>query len=444
MKVIINGSQANLTPTDIEKLNPTFSLLNGRKFHVQSQDKSISLNRLILAVKKAAVQPGQDGNEVRDFLRVFKTLENKGYADSNNQISKESCLTRMITKIKHHFSKTHRKHLLKQLDQISVKNKPTIIVQEPTKKQVNLTPVDMRSQAEDPQVVEKLQKQFKLAQDQAAKETDKAFHYLQAPVNFQGEAHKEKVGKYEVGVCHCIGRRPTMEDEHLSTSFNLNIKGKAHPVQLFGVFDGHGGRQAAAFVKKNLEQELHNTLNEFCVNGLTDKDIFNALKITFVRLDKKFKERSGTTATVAIILDGKLWTANVGDSRTILDNGIQLSEDAEPADPRYKKGIEKRGGRVFFNRINGQLGVARAIGDHNVTGVSPKPKITVLPLSMVPSQSHLILTCDGVYDVASTRQVAEAVKTHKNQSVTELAKNIVYSAYQAASEDNLSALVIKL
>ncbi|OGN58689.1 MAG: hypothetical protein A3C42_01330 [Chlamydiae bacterium RIFCSPHIGHO2_02_FULL_45_9] len=52
--------------------------------------------------------------------------------------------------------------------------------------------------------------------------------------------------------------------------------------------------------------------------------------------------QSGTTATVAMILDGKLWTANVGDSRTILDNGIQLSEDAKPTDTHYRKGIENQ------------------------------------------------------------------------------------------------------
>lgn len=35
--------------------------------------------------------------------------------------------------------------------------------------------------------------------------------------------------------------------------------------------------------------------------------------------------------TVAMILDGKLWTANVGDSKTILDIGIQLSEGDNPS-----------------------------------------------------------------------------------------------------------------
>lgn len=317
----------------------------------------------------------------------------------------------------------------------------------PVEPQKPLTP-DMRSHrirqgAE--LIAGKLQNQFEHAQKQAAQEPDKAFQYLAAPADFKGHAHLEKVAGHEVGICHFIGRRPKMEDEHLTTSFNLNVGGKAYPVQLFGIFDGHGGGEASRYVKANLEFKLHETLKEFCAGGLTDEAIWNALKITFVRLKEEFNEyRSGTTATVAMLLDGKLWTANVGDSRTILDNGIQLSEDAKPTDPRYQQGIENRHGMVYFGRVNGNLAVARAVGDHNVGAISARPKITVYPLSMIPRGSHLILTCDGIYDVSSTKQVAAAVRAHRNQSAAELAKNIVYSAYEANSGDNLSALVVKL
>lgn len=293
-------------------------------------------------------------------------------------------------------------------------------------------------------IANKLRKESEFAQKQADKELDNAFEYKNAPAYFNENAHSENMPGYEVGVCHYIGRRLTMEDEHLTTSFNLKLGNKIYPVQLFGIFDGHGGWTAARYAKENLERKLHETLNEFCSGGLTDEAIWNALKIAFVRLNEEFKEtRPGTTATVAMILDGKLWTANVGDSRTILDSGIQLSEDAKPTDPRYRKGIENRGGKVFFNRVNGCLAVARAVGDHDVGAISPRPKITVYPVSKLAKGSHLILTCDGIYDVSSTRQIAAAVRAHKDRPAVELAKNIVYSAYEANSGDNLSALVVK-
>jgi serine/threonine protein phosphatase PrpC len=301
-------------------------------------------------------------------------------------------------------------------------------------------------------IARKMDYQYKRAQTQALNEPDKAFKYLSAPSHFRDFSDTERVSGHEVGVCHCIGRRPTMEDAHLATSFSLNIRGKTYPVQLFGIFDGHGGSRAAEFVRTHLKLELQRTLREFATEGLSDPAIWNALKITCAKLHAKFRGSEGTTAAIAMILDGKLWTANVGDSRAILDNGVQLTEDAKPNDPYYKKGIEKLGGYVtsMFGwphsvpRINGNLAVARAIGDHGITGVIERPKIIGRPLSEFPKGSHLILACDGIFDVASTRQVAAAVRARRTESAQDLAMNIVYSAYEAMSRDNLSALVVKL
>ena len=68
----------------------------------------------------------------------------------------------------------------------------------------------------------------------------------------------------------------------------------------------------------------------------------------------------------------------------------------------------------------------------------------MIPLSEIELGTHLILACDGIYDVASTRQVAQGVKGDKDGSSMQLAQNIVHSAYMAGSKDNLSALVVKL
>ncbi len=264
----------------------------------------------------------------------------------------------------------------------------------------------------------------------------------------------------QVGVAHAIGRRPTMEDEHLATSFNLMIGGRCYPVQLFGIFDGHGGPTASRFVRDHLQQKLQETLMEFNQGGLTEAGIWKALKMTCVRLNRDFKDlhgglvpnNEGSTATIAVILDNHLWTANVGDSRTVLENNgspVQLSEDAKPNDPRYRRGIEHRGGRVInvfgVPRVNGDLAIARSIGDHRFNGaVSARPKITKKPMAEIAPGSHLVLCCDGVYDVSRTVDIAAATHANRNCPPGMLARNIIYSAYQAGSEDNLSALVVKL
>jgi serine/threonine protein phosphatase PrpC len=309
----------------------------------------------------------------------------------------------------------------------------------------------------DAEIAERLIKQMQYSNAQMAAESVKSFNYMNAPVA-DWPMHEERVGSLPVGICHAQGRRPTMEDEHLAVAFDLNIAGRQYPIQLFGVFDGHGGPLAAQFVRDNLQRKLEEALREFNTASLTDAGIWRALKMTPVRLNQDFKRQqgeladyNGTTATIAMILDNKLWTANVGDSRTVLDNhglAVQLTEDAKPGDERYRKGIENRGGEVYSHgvmRINGDLAVARAIGDHRLNGAaSARPKITVKPLSEIKNGSHLILCCDGIYDVSRTVDIVNAVHQNHNLTAGNLARNIVYSAYQAGSTDNLSALVVKI
>lgn len=309
---------------------------------------------------------------------------------------------------------------------------------------------------DESQIRARLARQMQYGMDQMQRESRKSFQYHIAPRTW--DMHEEQVGRYRVGISHAIGRRPTMEDEHLATSFNLTIAGRNYPIQLFGIFDGHGGGETSKYVRDNLRARLQEALVEFNAQGLNDAGIWKALKMTTVRLNRDFKNnfgdvvrRQGTTATISMILDQKIWTANVGDARTVLDNAgtpIQLTEDAKPGDPRYKRGIEKRGGNVQLARVprvNGNLAVARAIGDHHLNGaVSARPKITVTPLSAVRPGSHLILCCDGIYDVARTQDVVNAVHLRRNVPAGELARDIVYSAYRSGSGDNLSSMVIKI
>lgn len=307
------------------------------------------------------------------------------------------------------------------------------------------------------EVSARLERQMQRGMQQMQQEVSKSFVYRDAPADW--DMHEEVIDGYLVGISHAQGRRPTMEDEHLATSFNLFIGGRSYPVQLFGIFDGHGGREASKYVRDHLKTELEKALIECNADGLGDVGIFRALKLTTARISCDFKDcfpkvahAQGTTATIAMILDQRLWTANVGDSRTVLDNHgtpFQLTEDAKPADPRYKKGIEKRGGvvqNIFgVERVNGDLAVARAIGDHRLNGaVSARSKITVKPLSEIQSNSHLILCCDGIYDVACTTDIVQAAHENRNLTPGDLARNIVYSAYQSGSTDNLSSMVIKI
>lgn len=309
---------------------------------------------------------------------------------------------------------------------------------------------------DESRIAERLTVQKNYAKAQMQAESSKNFKYQAAPQTC--ERHEEKVGEYQVGISHAQGRRPTMEDEHLAVAFDLKIEGRVYPIRLFGIFDGHGGKEASKYIRDHLRAKLEEALIEFNSEGLSEKGIWKALKLTTARISRDFKHRfgrvadeQGSTATIAMILDQNIWTANVGDSRIVLDNNgvpMQLTEDAKPDNPRYRKWIEERGGRVRVNgvaRINGDLAVARAIGDFRLgAAITARSKITRTPLSEVAHGSHLVLCCDGIYDVASTREVVSAVHRDRHLTAAELAANITYSAYASESGDNLSAMVIKI
>jgi protein phosphatase 1L len=259
-----------------------------------------------------------------------------------------------------------------------------------------------------------------------------------------------RINGKEVGMACCQGKRPTMEDAEIAGHGTFKTPNNhEYSFEVFGVFDGHGGAGASAYVKENLMAYLQDSLQEHNLESLTDEGVFQALKQCFQKLGQDYQGPDGTTATVAMTLNGKVWVANVGDSRTILvnKNGIttQASEDAKPSMPRYKKTIEDLGGKVFSGRVGGVLAVGRAIGDKEVVGVSSSPKITVFPLEQF-KRGFLVIACDGLYNVSSSNEVGAAVaKMAKDgEKVEGMSRRLVYQAIKNGSQDNVSAMVIKL
>jgi protein phosphatase 1L len=293
-------------------------------------------------------------------------------------------------------------------------------------------------------------REFEYAQVAMDNEQDNlAFKYLEAPAGFPYE--EVNIGNHRIGISSIRGRRDAMEDAHIVKEFQVDIGKTTVKVPLFGVFDGHGGVKAAKYAKDHLEEVLQDTLKEFYPDILKHEGMWNALKMTCVRLNIDCRSSVsctvGSTLLFAIEMFGKLWIVNVGDSRAVLNNGgtfIQLSEDAKPTTPRFEKCINNRGGKVLYERLDGDLGVSRAIGDARWGKfVSARPKITMLPLSFVQPGSDLLLGCDGNFSVASTRQILQVDYENNKVSPGELCGNLVFSAYTADSQDNLSMLLIR-
>ncbi len=286
------------------------------------------------------------------------------------------------------------------------------------------------------------------------------------PCAFEIHSQNETLPHLQVGVAHAQGYRPTQEDVHIACSGKIGV-GKPFHYDLFGIVDGHGGDATAKFVKAHLQEEIEKALLRHDIRfdmyrgqpTQSDRDVWRALKEAFVQLDariaREIGDHSGAAAVITLRIGSSLWTANLGDCRAVLkagDETIQLSVDAKPNMPRFKNGIEKRGGFVEeiqgVPRINGILGCARAFGDKALRGsrshyvVSPRPKITKVDLGAYQGRPlHLIHACDGVWDVATSFDAASIVGT---QDPEKAAAAIVRAALNSGSTDNCSALVVRL
>ncbi|CAA0836800.1 Probable protein phosphatase 2C 47 [Striga hermonthica] len=159
---------------------------------------------------------------------------------------------------------------------------------------------------------------------------------------------------FRSGSCSEMGPKPYMEDEficvdNLSEHLGSSANGFTSPGAFYGVFDGHGGTDAASFTKKNI-------LN-FIVEDLDfPHGMKRALKNAFVKADhaladaKNLDRSSGTTALTALMLGRKMIIANAGDSRAVLGKrgrAVELSKDHKPECTSERARIEKLGGVIY-------------------------------------------------------------------------------------------------
>ncbi|XP_065663465.1 protein phosphatase 1D [Hydra vulgaris] len=294
------------------------------------------------------------------------------------------------------------------------------------------------------------------------------------------------------------GMRNYMEDE-LRVKIEENNGKKTY---FLGVFDGHGGGEASVYARSY----LYNKIIE--QPGFHDDDpckVKDAIRDGFIKThwemyriaDTWPKRRdgsnstSGTTATVAIIKDNKLYIAHVGDSGAAIayksgDDFVskELTIDHKPENLKERSRIENLGGKVstsgvprvvwkrplknphYISSENSVtqheyipfLAVARALGDfwsfdpeRNEFIVSPEPDIKCLDI--VPDiHKFLILASDGLWGVMNAKQAVDIVTNYeRNADEMPLERNcatvlcnqsLEFWKKRRSRADNISAVVL--
>ncbi|EAR84990.1 protein phosphatase 2C containing protein (macronuclear) [Tetrahymena thermophila SB210] len=285
--------------------------------------------------------------------------------------------------------------------------------------------------------------------------------YLTKPI-IQKETHQDSRGRFEYASVCMQGWRVSMEDAHIQ-SLDFDGDDKA----IFGVFDGHGGKEMAQFVSQHFIKEL------LRCQAYKEGKYKEALEQTFLRMDELAETEDGKnqlgdgnpgcTANVVLIVKDKIYCANSGDSRAIVMKGTKeyaLSIDHKPDTDSEKRRIERAGGTVIQGRVNGNLNLSRALGDleYKVNEKNPSSKnpkeymITAFPdvteTALTKDISLIVLGCDGIWECKSNQYIVEYFAKTK-QNLTQTCCDFLDSILAPHSAttwglDNMSIIVVKI
>lgn len=246
---------------------------------------------------------------------------------------------------------------------------------------------------------------------------------------------------------------------------------------LFGIFDGHGGKQVAEFVKTYLAVELAQAFaNDQPTKGpLTDKRVKKLCEAVFQRMDSRIATElagvyDGCTAMVALVNSEQMITISLGDSMGYLCRKKEGEDEEDtmciPLQQRQhkcwmmkeKERILRSGGAVENGRINGILEVSRAFGDITLKkyGVLCTPEYMKFQMDREKDR-FVILACDGFWNAWTAAEALEytnsLVSNEEGRAQLEddamdvkgICKELVQNVLEEKkAQDNVSVLVIHI
>lgn len=253
---------------------------------------------------------------------------------------------------------------------------------------------------------------------------------------------------FRVGSSCINGYRENMEDSHIALMQNQ--------WGFFGVFDGHVNEKCSAY----LEGAWKNKLTEK-PGPMTDEQ----MKAMTLQIDKEWlarEEDGGSTGTYFMAnREGKkviLQVGNVGDSRVLVSKGgecVAMTDDHKPNNDEERARIERFGGRVENNRVDGSLAISRAFGDRDYKQspgdildqkVIALADVTRTEMTWGDKDDFVLLCCDGVFESNFTNKEVIEFAQQKFKETNDLAVIgglVCAEAIVRGSRDNISCMVVQ-
>lgn len=285
---------------------------------------------------------------------------------------------------------------------------------------------------------------------------------------------------FQCAVAETQGKRESYEDAHA-----VQFISEATDMWLL---DGHHGDAAARFGAPALAKELGAAIQN---NKLPSRErICQSFSTVDNQLRKALKENPDDDAKAGSTVVGILATrqsdgnysaklVNCGDSRGVIIKSpmeetsskhkpharkrlpvIVESIDHKPNHPKEKARIEAAGGRVFSKgsdrhtaRIDGNLAVSRGLGDFRFKSdrklSASAQKVVCSPdvyeVSDLLPGTLVVLACDGLWDVMTTKEVVSLVSARTQAEccpdLESIAHDLVSASVKKKSCDNVTVLL---
>lgn len=272
---------------------------------------------------------------------------------------------------------------------------------------------------------------------------------------------------FKYAVSGMQGWRKSMEDTHITS---INQISTLPNTAIFGVYDGHGGKEAAEFVAQELPAIFAKQAEAQSV-GEAIRETYHELDRRMTKLNSGKYSMQGCTACTAVVHNSVCYFANAGDSRGIIgtkDGHVRKStHDHKPNSPTEGLRIRQAGGTVDLMqgqfRVCQNLNLSRALGDlryKQATTAPPQKQIIsgspdILEVALEAGDEWLIICCDGVWDVLSNEECLQFVRDFcgKDKSLPRIRACVEAlldrccsrdATMNAVGTDNMTAIIVSV
>ena len=230
-----------------------------------------------------------------------------------------------------------------------------------------------------------------------------------------------------------IGKKRKVNQDYI---FETTEKIGGFP-NLFMLADGMGGHKAGDFASKYLVENMVSFIEQTKDVEIV-KALNNAITVSNTMIYKKSREVAelsgmGSTLVAAVISEGILYVANVGDSRLYLirDGITQVTRDHSYVEEMLKSGRMKRGSEDYMRQKNI---ITRSVG----IGSKVEPDFFEVDLE---DNDYILLCSDGLTNMVDDDTILTVILG--NGSLGYKSNTLVRTANENGGNDNIAVVLIK-